>query len=173
MSRSNFERTGIKQAYVSGAGDDSKNYPSIEVTFNGKTVNAVRLESYGSWAVPPVGSLSLVLGTFGRDQVPYAMSNDFRNRPKNLREGEVLQGAFTFGGFSYYQAAQSAFVGDKVYLGSSSVSVLQQIIDVLDSLLVATYPTAVGPTGTITDPSVLTAAKTALESILGSYPSVN
>jgi hypothetical protein len=37
MTRSKFERMGIKQAYVSGAGDDSKNYPSIEVTFNGKT----------------------------------------------------------------------------------------------------------------------------------------
>lgn len=163
----------IKQAYISGPGNDTKNYPSVEVTFNGKTLNALRLEPYGVWSIPPEGSLALCIGAFGRDQITYAISNDYANRPKNLASGEVLHGAFKFGSFSYFQEDQSAFVGPKVYLGSDSVDVIQQIIDVIDSLLIATYPTTVGPTGTITDPSVLNAAKSALESVLGSYPSVN
>lgn len=170
----NYLKNLIKQAYVSSNSDDSSPYPKLQVTFNGKPTNAVRLEPYGLWSMPPKGSAALCLASLGSESTLFAMSNDYLNRPKNLKEGEVVIGAFKFDAYTYFdKTGQASMVGEKIYLGSSSVSLIEKQIALIDAILAITVPTAVGPSGTPVNAVDFITLKTDLQSIMGDAPSVN
>jgi phage gp45-like len=79
----------IKQAYVSGVTDDSSAYPQVQVSYNGKATNAVRLSPYGLCTNPPNGANVLLLSSQAQESTKFALIDDMRNRFNNLEEGEV------------------------------------------------------------------------------------
>lgn len=174
--------------------DDSKDYPSLNIKYFGNDKDVVRLSQYGFYSSPPVGSLAILFSPGADDAKMFAMADDYPNRYKSLKPGEVKMGNTVKGTFTYYNDAgdiqqvtesNNAFVGSTVYVGSPSVSLLEKIsealqesIDAFNNIsLMATYPTAVGPTGTMIDPSTvqtavtnLTAIKADIDSITGGAP---
>lgn len=164
----------IKFGYVSLNKKDTDAYPSYQVTFNGKPKDVIRLEPYGTWSMPPAGSLAVCFSSLGQESTVFSMANDYLNRPKNLKEGEVLHGAFKFGAFSYYQdSGQTSLVGTKLYLGSETVSVIDKLRGILAAIQVLTVPTAVGPSGVPINAADFLAIDVELAAIEGDAPSVS
>ena len=173
----------IKLAYVSLSteSDSNKVYPTIQVTYHDTPHNAVRASIYGLVSIPPKDSTSLTLAAYGQESTLFAFSDDYRNRFKGLKEGEVLLGNYTTSSYTFYDSSGNAkvfskegiasVVGSKIYLGSKDVSLIGKQIEILEQLLLATYPSAVGPAGPMASPfkDALEAIKTELTELSGSY----
>ena len=71
-----YSNSNIKQAFVSSNASDSTPYPKLQVTFNGKPMDAIRLEPYGTWSMPPAGSLAVCFTSLGSASTLFAISND-------------------------------------------------------------------------------------------------
>jgi len=85
----------IRQAFVSLVSDDSEAHPKAQLTESGKTYEAIRLSVYGVCSNPPRDSNALVFApSYGGEDIKYSISNDHRNRFKNLKEGEVVVGNY-------------------------------------------------------------------------------
>jgi len=177
-----------------GSTDDSGAYPVMKVNFNENIKDAVRLTQYGFYSVAPQDSLAISFNVDGDEAKMFAIADDYPNRFKDLKEGEVKTGNTMAGTFTYYKEngdihkvteANNALVGSTVYVGSPSISLLEKISDALQESidafnyisLMATYPTAVGPTGTMIAPATvqtavtnLTALKADIDSITGDAP---
>jgi len=91
----------IKQAFVSLVSDDTSAYPQVQVSYNGKPVQAVRFSPYGLFSNPPEKSVAFLLSPSAQDSRPFAMIQDMLRRKKNVKEGEcglynVLTGSYVY-----------------------------------------------------------------------------
>lgn len=173
----------IKLAYVSLGSESDSNvaYPSVQITYHDIPRESLRASIYGLVSSPPKNSMALTFAAYGQESTLFSFSDDYINRFKGLKIGEVLTGNYSTGSYTYYDNngnakvfsanATASLVGSKVYLGTSSINILEKIIGALDILLQATYPSAVGPAGPIASPfkEQLEAIKTELEGINGDY----
>jgi len=81
----------IKLATVSLTNEDDKNYPFIQVKYlGGKVGNALNITPYGLYSNPTLNSSSLLFSLQGNEAKLAAITNDFKNRVKNLKSGEVV-----------------------------------------------------------------------------------
>jgi len=162
----------IKMAFVSGTTDDTEPYPRAQVSFSDKSKDVIRYSPYGLCSVPPEGSLGLCLSSSAQESTVFMLADDYQNRFKGLKPGEVKVGNYSQESFIYFKEDGSILsVGSKVYLGTDSVSVIKKLRDALENIAtVATYPTAVGPSGTMVDPSVLLGIIAELDSIDAGTP---
>lgn len=176
-------QANIKMAEVTATTDDSEAYPRMEVTFSGKTKDVIRLAQYGICSVPPVGSLGLCLNSGSQESTMFVMADDYLNRFKSLKPGEVKVGNYSQPmSYAYFKEDGSVTVtAPKVYFGSDSISLLKKIQDALTSVktaldyiaMMATYPTAVGPTGTMIVPTVVSQAVTEIEAVISDLASID
>ena len=79
----------IKQAFVSTVGNDASDYPRLQASYNEKVTDVVRLSPYGLETNPPKDVFCLLMQSSGQEAVKFAISSDFVNRKKELKEGEV------------------------------------------------------------------------------------
>ncbi len=91
----------IRQAFYSVVSSDTSEYPQAQVTSNGKATNITKLSTYGVCANPPKGSHVLMFQNQGQESTKFGIFNDFINRKRGLKEGEValfntLTGAMVF-----------------------------------------------------------------------------
>lgn len=89
----------IKSGKQSKTADDSGSTLVAAVDFLGQTRNVRQISSYGVYSNPPVGSNWIILSSRANSDDLHGIGNDYKNRPKNLLEGEVvlqnlLTGAF-------------------------------------------------------------------------------
>lgn len=167
----------IKQAYVSLTYEDSNPYPRVQISYNGKPKDAIRLGMYGFQSSPPKNSLSLCFLSQGQESIMFAISDDYLNRFMNLKEGEVLSGNYGTGEYTHYtndkgviRKASKHYIGDGESIEllakiSESLGKISEALDLIGTQ--AVYPTAVGATGTMADPHAtkLGDLKTALDDI--------
>ena len=79
----------IKQAYKTLVKGDTSAYPQGQSKYNDKTTDYNRLSVYGLCSNAPVGSHVLLIGSQGQESTKFGIENDFLNRLKGLKEGEV------------------------------------------------------------------------------------
>ncbi len=85
----------IRQAVINLLTDDSEAFPLVQVSNNGKTYNAVRLNPYGISSQPPSDGMGLVLvPEYGGEQTKYIFCDDPKRRFKGLKEFEVVVGNY-------------------------------------------------------------------------------
>lgn len=94
-------RNYIKQSFLSLIFDDSQLYPQGQYTNNGISGKFTRMSVYGVCSSPPKGAHILLINAQGQESVKFGFVNDFINRKKNLKEGEValfnsVSGTFIF-----------------------------------------------------------------------------
>lgn len=82
-------RNMLKQAFVSLLFDDSEAYPIVQVTSNKIQTKAVRLSVYGVCSNPPANAHALIMNSQAQESTKFAIINDFQNRKKGLKAGEV------------------------------------------------------------------------------------
>lgn len=79
----------IKQSFLSLIFDDSQLYPQGQYTNNDISGKFTRMSVYGICSSPPKGAHILLINAQGQESVKFGFVNDFINRKKNLKEGEV------------------------------------------------------------------------------------
>jgi phage gp45-like len=79
----------MRQGFVSLISNDSEPYPIAQATVNGKPTQFTRLSIYGICSNPPKNSHVFLMSSQGQEAVKFGVLNDFLNRKKNLKEGEV------------------------------------------------------------------------------------
>lgn len=87
----------IIKAIVSLLVNDDSAYPRVQVTYNGKPTNALRMSLYGLSAHPPEDALAILLAPDGRLDDPVALVDDPLRRFKGLQRGEVVVGNYLTG----------------------------------------------------------------------------
>ena len=173
----------IKQAIISLTNSDSKEYPYAQVTYNGKSKNAVLLSFYGYSYNPPTNSHALCFSSLGQESTMFSIANNYSQRFKELEEGEVKIGNPSADTSIYFQnSGNIALQAPTVYIGSSSISLLENISIALEEIskaleqigTVATFPTAVGPTGTMLAPAStnIAASKAIIDSVKSDVDSI-
>ena len=80
----------IKQAFYSLVDADNDDYPSGQSTSNGKSEKFIRLGTYGICSNPPLNSHIVLISSQGQESIKFGIINDFKNRMKSLKEGEVV-----------------------------------------------------------------------------------
>jgi hypothetical protein len=93
----------VRKAYISLSNDDSGDYPTAQVTYQGKQNNALQVSPYGLNSNPPEETLA-ILGRIGNEEnltiIPYACKERF----KNLKKGEVTLGSPATGSYVKFLA---------------------------------------------------------------------
>lgn len=173
----------IKYSYVSlGTDSDSDQvYPTIQITYHDKPRSSLRASIYGLVSSPPENSLAKTFSAYGQESTLFSFCDDYANRLKGLEVGEVLTGNYGTGSYTYYDndgnakvfssSATASLVGNTIYLGTATFDLLTKLVEALDIILQATYPSAVGPAGPMASPfsTQLTKIKTGIEEIIGPY----
>ena len=79
----------IKQGWHSRISEDDTIYPKGEATVGDKANKYTRLSVYGIDSNPPLDSHILLFDSRGQESNQFGLVNDFENRKKDLKEGEV------------------------------------------------------------------------------------
>ena len=79
----------IKQAFYKEADVDDSDFPKGIAVFAGKTSRFIRMSVYGICSNPTSGSHIILLNAQGRESSRFGFINDFLDRKKDLKEGEV------------------------------------------------------------------------------------
>lgn len=176
-------QSNIKMSEITATTDDSEVYPQAEATFSGKTKDVIRLGYYGICSVPPVGSLGLCLNSGGQESTMFVISDDYLNRFKSLKPGEVKVGNYSQPmSYLYFKTdGNVTLTAPKLYFGSDAISLLEKLQDALTSIktaldyiaTAATYPTAVGPTGTMAVPTVVSQAVTEIDAVISDLATID
>jgi hypothetical protein len=177
----------VKQAYVSLVYEDKDPYPKVQISYNGRPKDAVRLGMYGFVSSPPKGSRSVCFSASGQESLIFAISDDYKNRFLNLKEGECISGNYSTGDYTHYtndggviRKASKHYIGDGGSIElltkiSESLGKISEALDIISTK--ARYPTKVGDTGTMLPPESIDIAtiksdidtiKSDIESITGS-----
>jgi len=69
--------------------DETKLQQQAQCEFLGQTQDVASIMPYGFYTSPPVGSEWLIFSVRGNSSDRVGFANDFKNRPKNLQEGDV------------------------------------------------------------------------------------
>ncbi len=182
----------IKLAKVDSS-DDSENYPKMKVSFNGKTKDVLVLTPYGVSCRPPSDSLAICFNVLGQESTVFAIANDYINRFKDLKEGELATGNYLTSSRTFYDAdgntvvfsaANASLAGTTVYLGDNDGSTdvlkelsnaLQAVSDALDATTTALYPSSMGPAGPMAPPEAATvlSAKASIDTVKSKIDAIN
>lgn len=84
----------IKRFLVSLAAKDSDDFPTTQVSYNGKTTDIEYLYPYGSHGVPPEGSIGVGFNILGYEENKAGIFYNSETRPKGLEPGEYACGNF-------------------------------------------------------------------------------
>ncbi len=79
----------IKQAILSKITTDDKNYPVAECSYNEANTTFVPTSVYGINSSAPLDSHLLIFSSQGQEGLKFGIPNDYLNRKKNLKEGEI------------------------------------------------------------------------------------
>lgn len=82
----------IKIGFTSNVMKDENDFPHVQTRFLGKKNEVWNLTPYGLFSSPPLRSIGLVFNIQSQEQNRAAILNDFKNRFKNLKQGEVTIG---------------------------------------------------------------------------------
>jgi len=93
----------VKQAYISNPTNDASVYPITQISYNGKTSNALRMSPYGVCSNPPEKSNVLLISANAQESLKFAFIDDMPNRFKNLIPGEVKIGHYGNDTFIYFK----------------------------------------------------------------------
>jgi len=85
-------RSIIKQAFYKDVDLDTTAYPRGKAQANEKVTTFTRMSVYGVYSNPPINSHILLLSSQGQESNKFGFLNDFLNRKKNLKSGEVAVG---------------------------------------------------------------------------------
>lgn len=80
----------IKNGRQKKAPDDSGKFQKAQVSFLGQIKNARQITPYGLYSSSVVNSNWILFSSRGNVDDIQGIANDYENRPKNLKEGEVV-----------------------------------------------------------------------------------
>ncbi|MEK0324573.1 MAG: hypothetical protein QQN63_02620 [Nitrosopumilus sp.] len=89
----------VKQAAIVIVGKDNTKYPTLGVSYKGKSSDCIPFTPYGVYTNAPLGSGGLVFTPSGIESNLWGIFQDFETRIKNLKEGEVVMGSPVFKSF--------------------------------------------------------------------------
>ena len=127
----------IKQGFVSLVSDDSSAYPQVQVTYNGKPVQAVRLSPYGLFGNAPEGSMAVLLSPNAQESRQFVILDDMRRRKKSIKGGECgLYNVLTRKYIYLREDGVTEAIADAFHLNGDEFNLVmwQQLNDVLSSL---------------------------------------
>jgi phage gp45-like len=79
----------IKRSVQTATADDSKDRQTLKVKFLGQIRDIKQVTPYGLYSSSPVGSEFIVLSARNNPDDLNGMGNDYKNRIKDLKQGEV------------------------------------------------------------------------------------
>lgn len=82
----------VRKGYISLANDDNKDYPSAQITYQGKQNNVLYIFPYGINANPPEQTL-VSFFKIGNEENLQGTPYTCKERFKNLKRGEVVVGS--------------------------------------------------------------------------------
>ena len=94
----------VKQAHIEIVGKDDKKYPSLGVSYKGKSADCLSLTPFGIYTNPPKNSGGLVFTPSGIESNLWGIFQDFETRIKDLKEGEVVTGSPKFKSFVEFKS---------------------------------------------------------------------
>lgn len=86
----NIIKNLIKKGTQTLACDDSGDYQTAQVSFLGQTHTVRQIVQYGLYGHSPTGSQWVIVNLRANSNDKMGIANDYTNRPKNLKEGEVV-----------------------------------------------------------------------------------
>lgn len=85
---SNMTKSGIKTLAIPDTEEDV--IQKMQVKLYDALKNCGRLGQYGLYGNAPKGSFVIIMQINGQEEVLYGIEDDVNNRPRNLKEGEVM-----------------------------------------------------------------------------------
>lgn len=85
---SNITKSGIKTLAIPDTEEDV--IQKMQVKLYDALKNCGRLGQYGLYGNAPKGSFVIIMQINGQEEVLYGIEDDVNNRPRNLKEGEVM-----------------------------------------------------------------------------------
>lgn len=98
----------VKQAALEIVGKDDKKYPSLGVSYKGKSSDCLAFTPFGLYNNPPKDSGGLVFTPSGIESNLWGVFQSFETRIKNLKEGEVVTGSPIFKSFVEFKNDSAA-----------------------------------------------------------------
>ncbi len=87
----NITRIAIKSMPIPDTSGDSKNpIPQMQIQSYDAVKNCGKLGHYGFYGNAPTGSLVMVIQANGQEEFLLGAEDDVNNRPRDLKEGEVM-----------------------------------------------------------------------------------
>jgi len=90
----NIIKSGIKTLSIedTGKGNDEESnvIQQLQVKLYDAIKNCGKLGQYGLYSNSPTGSLVILMQVNGQEEVLFGIEDDVNNRPRNLKEGEVM-----------------------------------------------------------------------------------
>jgi len=90
MNILNMIKNLVKKSIQTLSVDDTGNYQTAQVSFLGQTHTVKQLIPYGLYSNSPISSEWIILSLRANPNDKVGIANDYSNRPKNLKEGEVV-----------------------------------------------------------------------------------
>jgi len=89
----------VTTAFIEVVGKDDTKYPTLGVSYKGKSSSCTPFTPFGIYTNPPKGSGGLVFPPSGIVSNLVGIFQDFETRIKNLKAGEVVTGSPIFKSF--------------------------------------------------------------------------
>lgn len=94
MSDSNIIKSGIKTLAIEDTGKGNDEESNVIQQLQVKLYDAIKkcgkLGQYGLYSNAPSGSFVIIMQVNGQEEVLFGIEDDVNNRPRNLKEGEVM-----------------------------------------------------------------------------------
>ena len=141
----------IRQGLINLISDDSEDFPIGKVETHGKIADYTRLSVYGVCSNPTTDSHVLLFNSLGNEDLKFGIPNDFLNRLKSFKEGEV----------ALYNSKSKGFVHIKesgIVIGNEDAELLQLFEDLVKELRKPVDNAGTASTGTLVniDPALAT-----------------
>lgn len=90
----NIIKSGIKTLAIEDTGkgndDESNVIQQLQVKLYDAIKNCGKLGQYGLYSNAPTGSFVIIMQVNGQEEYLFGIEDDVNNRPRNLKEGEVM-----------------------------------------------------------------------------------
>ncbi len=122
-------RSMIKIGFTSNIMKDDADFPHVQTRFLGKKNNIWHVTPYGLFSSPPLNSIGLVFNIQSQEQNRAGIINDFKNRFKGLKQGEVTIGnTITRSRIEFRENGEvfiiNAITGDSILLKANNTVVI-------------------------------------------------